>query len=372
MKTSLEIRSRIASPGTLEVWLEETTLPEIAADEVLVRIEAAPINPSDLLLLLGPVDPKELQASGSPTRPRVTAEVPEARRGAVAGRLDQSLAVGNEGAGTVLDAGADARALVGRTVAVRGGTYATHRVVTAAHCLVLPEGASARQGAAAFINPLTVLGMLETMRREGHTALVHTAAASNVGQMLVRLTRAEGVGLVNVVRSQAQGELLRGMGAEHVVDSSRPTFFADLVEAVAKTKATLAFDAIGGGPLAGTLLAAMEVVATRNATTYSRYGSPIHKQVYIYGSLDPSPTVLDRNFGLGFGVGGWLLTWFLEKIGPADAKRLMDRALAGLTTTFASHYKEEISLTEALDPATIVAYSQRATGAKYLIVPTKP
>jgi NADPH:quinone reductase-like Zn-dependent oxidoreductase len=372
MQTSLEVRSRITKAGKLELWLEEVPLPEPATDEVVVRIEAAPINPSDLLLLLGPADLTTLRASGPPGRPTVTAEIPEPLRAGAAGRLDQALPVGNEGAGTVIAAGADARALVGRVVALRGpGMYATHRVAKGASCMVLPEGTPARVGAAAFINPLTALGMIETMRREGHTALVHTAAASNVGQMLLRLCHAERIGLVNVVRSTAQERLLRELGAEHVVDSSRPTFFADLVEALARTKATLAFDAIGGGAMAGTILTAMEVVASRGATIYSRYGSSVHKQVYLYGSLDPGPTVLERKFGLAWSVGGWLLTWFLEKVGPDHAKRMQERVASELTTTFASQYKEEVSLAEALAPSTIAAYGKRATGAKYLIVPTR-
>jgi NADPH:quinone reductase len=238
-------------------------------------------------------------------------------------------------------------------------------------CLVLPEGASPRDGASAFINPLTVLGMVETMRREGHKALVHTAAASNVGQMLNRVCLADSIPLVNIVRSQTQANLLRKMGARHVLDSTSPDFRPALIGALAETGATLAFDAIGGGTMAATILAAMEEVANAGSTTYSRYGSPVHKQVYIYGVLNPGPKIIEGNLGTAWGIGGWLMTWFYQRIAPDAAKRLRDRVAAELTTTFASHYTAEISLTEALSPEVIAAYSRLATGEKYLIVPNE-
>jgi NADPH2:quinone reductase len=289
-------------------------------------------------------------------------------------RLDVALPVGNEGAGVVIKVGSDVQSLIGRTVAARGGgqgMYSQYRVQKARDCLVLPEGASPRDGASAFINPLTVLGMVETMRREGHKALVHTAAASNVGQMLNRVCQADSVPLVNIVRSQAQANLLRKMGARHVVDSTSPDFRPALIAALAETGATLAFDAIGGGTMAAIILAAMEEVANAGSTTYSRYGSPVHKQVYIYGVLNPGPKVIEGNLGTAWGIGGWLMTWFYQKIGPDAAKRLRDRVAAELTTTFASHYTAEISLTEALSPDVIAAYSRLATGEKYLIVPNE-
>jgi NADPH-dependent curcumin reductase CurA len=249
--------------------------------------------------------------------------------------------------------------------------YAKYRVTRAADCIPLPEGTTPRQGASAFINPLTVLGMVETMRREGHTAIVHTAAASNLGQMLHRVCLADGIALVNIVRSAEQAALLRGMGAKHVLDSTTPTFVRDLTAALEATGATIAFDAIGGGTLAATILNAMEEVAARKLSAYSRYGSPTLKQVYIYGGLDTHPTVLDRRFGMSWSLGGWLLTWFLQKITPEDTRRLAGRVAAELTTTFASNYSAEISLTEALSPATIAAYAKRATGEKYLVTPHK-
>jgi NADPH:quinone reductase-like Zn-dependent oxidoreductase len=370
--SGLELRSKITTAGALELSLEDVKVPTLAPDEVLLRVEAAPINPSDLGLLLGPADVATLRAGGTAARPTATASVPSARLASVAARLDQSMPVGNEGAGVVLRAGADARSLVGRTLATRTpGMYAQYRVAKVADCIVLPEGTTAKDGAAAFINPLTVLGMIETMRREGHTALVHTAAASNLGQMLLRACLAEEIALVNIVRSPAQVSMLRELGATHVLDSTSASFARDLTDAVAETGATLAFDAIGGGTLAATILASMEEAAARKATGYQRYGSSIHKQVYIYGGLDTGPTEIPRHFGMAWGVGGWLMTWFLEKIGPEGAGRLRERVARELTTTFASRYSREISLTEALSPSVIAAYGKRATGEKYLVTPNK-
>jgi NADPH:quinone reductase len=368
--TGLELRSRITAGGKLELWLDQVAVPEPAPGEVVIRVEAAPINPSDLGVLLGPADPATIKGGGTPERPTVTAEVPQARLAGVAGRLGQGLLVGNEGAGVVVAAGAEARALLGRRVAtLTPGMYAQYRLAKASECLMLPLGATSRQGASAFVNPLTALGMTETLRREGHTALIHTAAASSLGQMLVRLCGADGIPLINIVRNARQVSILRELGARYVLDSASPTFAHDLTEAVAETNATLAFDAIGGGALAGTILTSMERAATRKMTNYSRYGSPIHKQVYIYGALDTAPTEIHRNFGMGWGVGGWLMTWFYHKIGRQEAQRLRERVAAELTTTFATHYTAEVSLLEALSPAVIAAYNKRATGEKYLIAP---
>jgi NADPH:quinone reductase-like Zn-dependent oxidoreductase len=305
----------------------------------------------------------------------LTAQVPKGLMRAVAARLDESMPVGNEGAGTVVAAGPDpaAQALVGKTVALLGGAmYAQYRTAKAADVLPLPAGASAADGASCFVNPLTALGMVETMRREGHTALVHTAAASNLGQMLNRICLADGIGLVNVVRSEEQAKLLRDAGAKHVVDSSAPDFMKDLVAAITETKATIAFDAIGGGKLASQLLTAMEAAAVARMTTYSRYGSDTFKQVYIYGGLDIGPTELTRSFGFSWALGGWLLTPFLQKIGRDEANRLRQRVASELKTIFASHYTGEISLRDVLKPEVIKAYTRRATGEKYLINPTLP
>ena len=186
----------------------------------------------------------------------------------------------------------------------------------------LPAGTTPADGASWFVNPLTALGMTETMRRENHKALVHTAAASNLGQMLNKICIKDGIGLVNIVRSKEQADILHKIGAKHVVDSTADSFMDDLTNALVETGATIAFDAIGGGKLAGQILTCMEIAANKTAKEYSRYGSNVYKQVYIYGSLDNRPTELSRAFGLTWGVGGWLLTPFLQKIGPAEIGQL--------------------------------------------------
>jgi NADPH2:quinone reductase len=292
----------------------------------------------------------------------------------MAARFDVSMPIGNEGAGVVVEAGSApaAQALLGRTVAALGGAmYSQYRCVPLEQCLVLPAGATAADGASSFVNPLTALGMVETMRNEGHTALVHTAAASNLGQMLNRVCIKDGIALVNIVRNHAQGDLLRTMGAVHVCDSSSPTFVQDLIEALADSGATLAFDAIGGGKLAGQILMCMEAALLKKATQYSRYGSPVHKQVYVYGALGQGPMELNRNYGMAWGVGGWLVTPFLQKLGPAGMQRLKERVASELKTTFASRYAGEVSLRDALDLGNIAVYSKTATGTKYLINPSK-
>jgi len=292
----------------------------------------------------------------------------------IAGRLDQSMPVGNEGAGVVVAAGAsdEARALLGKTVAVIGGAmYSQYRSIKVEQCLVLPAGTIPAEGASCFINPLTALGMVETMRREGHTALVHTAASSNLGQMLNKICIKDGIALVNIVRKQEQADLLRGIGATHVCNASSPEFMQDLTDALVATGATIAFDATGGGKLAGQILACMEAALNKTAKEYSRYGSTTHKQVYVYGRLETSPLELTGNFGMAWGVGGWLLTPFLQKIGPTAAQKLRERVAAELKTTFASRYARTVSLAEALQADAIAAYGKRSTGEKYLINPNK-
>ncbi|MCX5746188.1 MAG: zinc-binding dehydrogenase [Proteobacteria bacterium] len=369
---NLELRSCITSAGQLELSLVASALAPLQPDEVRVRVEATPINPSDLALLLGPADLATAAVGGTPERPIFTATVPAERLPTVAARLDQALPVGIEGAGVVVEAGEAARALVGKTVAVAGGgMFARYHVARAHACLVLPAGTTPAQGAAAYVNPMTVLAMLETMRREGHTALVHTAAASNLGQMLVRACAQDAVPLINIVRSAEQVAILRALGATHVLDSTTPSFRADLVEAIATTGATLGFDAIGGGPLAGQILGAMEVAASRRATRYDRYGTSVHKQVYIYGRLDLRPTALDASAGFAWGVGGWLLNHALARSTPEVIGGLRARVLAELTTTFASHFAATLSLAEALQPDAVRMYGRRATGAKYLIDPSR-
>ena len=368
----LQLRSLVKKNGELELSLVSVPTPEPAADQVVVRVEAAPVNPSDIGLLFGAADMATATLSGTPDSPIVTARIPEAAMKSMAGRLEQSMPAGNEGAGTVVAAGvsAAAQALLGKQVAVLGGAmYSQFRCVPAEQCLLLPADATAAEGASCFVNPLTALGMVETMRREGHTALVHTAAASNLGQMLNRICQKDGVALVNIVRKPEQAALLKAMGAQHVCDASLPSFMDDLTNALVATGATIAFDATGGGKLAGQILGGMEAALNRTAKEYSRYGSTTHKQVYIYGGLDTGPTTFVRNFGMTWGMGGWLLFPFLQKLTPDALQALKARVAAELKTTFKSGYSKQVSLAEALQLDTIAAYGRRATGTKFLINP---
>jgi NADPH2:quinone reductase len=371
--TGLELRSTVDEGGTLTLSLEPVTLSPPEGDELIVRVEAAPINPSDLGLLLGPADVGSLVRGGSAERPELRFQVPHERMGGVRARLGQSLPVGNEGAGTVIAAGPEARPLLGRTVGMMGGAmYVEYRKLRARDVVPLPDGASAADGAAMFVNPLTALSFVETARQEGHQAIVHTAAASNLGQMLQKICLADGVPLVNVVRSEAQAALLRDIGATHVVDSRAADFRRQLADAVAETGATIAFDAIGGGTLGSDIVQAMEQAANRRATEYSRYGSTVFKQLYIYGALDTGPTTLNRlAFGFQWSVAGFLLTPWLQKAGRETVARMRQRVVDELTTTFASRYTRTIGLAEALDPDVLRAYERKATGEKYLIDPTR-
>ncbi|MFN3469511.1 MAG: zinc-binding dehydrogenase [Novosphingobium sp.] len=361
------IVSQLDSDGTLTVSIEDFTLAAPTGSEVVIRVEATPINPSDLGLLFGPADIANADFSGG----RIVARMPDPAVRAMAARHGMAMPVGNEGAGTVIAAGEapEAQALLGKRVTCfPGGMYATIAKADAAMCLELAEGISAEQGASAFVNPLTALSFTETMRHLGHKALVHTAAASNLGQMLVKICKADGIPLVNVVRSEAQVALLKAIGAEHVVDSSKESFLDDLAEALAATKATMAFDAIGGGKLVSQILSVMEQVANSGAA-YSRYGSNSPKHAFIYGALDLSPTILNRNFGFVWDVSGWLLTPWMAKLGPQVVERMRSRVMAELTTTFASHYKARVSLEQALSREAALEYNARRTGEKYLIVP---
>lgn len=374
-QTGLQIRSCVTAAGTLTLSLISVPLRPLDADEVLMRIEAAPINPSDLGLLIGPADMATATILGTVERPVVTATIPDTLRQTVSARVDQSLPVGNEGAGAIVAAGtsATAQALLGKTVAAFGGAmFAQYRILKAADCLPLPSGTTAAEGASCFVNPLTALGMVETMRREGYSALVHTAAASNLGQMLNRLCIAEGISLVNIVRSEGQANLLRNDGARYVCNSTSCDFEAELTVALAATGATLAFDAIGGGRLASQIISAMETAANQTAAAYSRYGSATHKQVYMYGRLNTGLVELNRGtFGTAWGVGGWLLPPFLQKVGPDAVKSMQSRVAYGLKTIFVSQYTREISLAEALQLQVISDYSRRATGEKFLINPSR-
>jgi NADPH2:quinone reductase len=372
--TGLQLRSLVKKEGTLELSLVTVDVPEPKPEEVIVRVDASPINPSDQGLLFGSADLSTAKVSGTAASPVVTATVPPAALKMLAGRLDQSMPVGNEAAGVVVRAGTSpaAQALLGKTVAIVGGSmYTQYRCIKAVQCLVLPPGTTPAEGASWFVNPLTALGMVATMRAEGHKALVHTAAASNLGQMLNRICLKDGVPLVNVVRKAEHVALLKGIGATYVCSSSAPSFMDDLTEALAATGATIAFDAVGGGKLAGQILTAMEAAINRTAKEYSRYGSTTHKQVYIYGGLDRGPTEFIRTFGQYWGIGGWLLTPFLQKIGFEAAQKLRGRVASEIKTTFASTYTKKVTLAEALKLEEITVYSKQATGEKYLIEPNR-
>jgi NADPH:quinone reductase len=370
--TALQLLSLVKDNGQLDVYLANAAVPEPGEKEVVVRVLATPINPSDLGLLLGAADMSTARASHREGLPVVTADITPQGMRAMGGRIGEAMPVGNEGCGVVVKAGKapEAQALLGKTVAMLGGAmYAQYRCLSVSQCMLLPDGTDPKDGASCFVNPLTSLSMTETMRREGHTALVHTAAASNLGQMLVKICAQDKIPLVNIVRSDAQAYLLRGIGARYICDSSSPDFMADLTAALVETGATIAFDAIGGGKLAGQILSCMEAAAIKRMKTYSRYGSDTFKQVYIYGGLDMAPTTLNRSFGFSWALSGWLLTPFLQKIGREETQRLRARVVAELTTTFASHYSHEISLADALKPDVMAAYNKRATGEKYLIRP---
>jgi NADPH:quinone reductase-like Zn-dependent oxidoreductase len=370
--TALQLRSTVKDDNTLELSLVDVPIPEPGPDEVLVRVEATPLNPSDLALLLGPADLSTIRVAGTAQRPVVTADIPENMMKLVAARVGESLPVGNEGAGTVVGAGSSeaAQALMGKLVGVAGGEmYAQYRCVNTFMCLELEPGTTAAQGASCFVNPLTALAMVETMRMEKHTALVHTAAASNLGQMLNRICIDEDINLVNIVRKPEQENILSEIGAKYIVNSSGEGFYDTLTDALAETGATLAFDATGGGKLASSILTCMEAAAVRNMTEYNRYGSDVFKQVYIYGGLDRSPTVLTRNFGFSWSVGGFLLTPFLQKVGLEKMVEMRAKVAAEIGTTFASHYTKEVSLAEALSAEAIAVYGKQATGEKYLIRP---
>jgi len=370
---ALALRSLVRADQMLELFLDMVPLPQPGPDEVLIRVEAAPLNPSDMGLLFAGADMAAAVASGSAERPVVTAPIPDAAMRGLAGRVGTPLPVGNEGAGTVVAAGesAAAQALLGKVVAAAGGgMYSQYRPVNVALCLELPAGATPVEGAASFVNPMTVLGMVETMRMENHSALVHTAAASNLGQMLNRLCIEQQIPLVNIVRKPDQEAMLRAAGAVHVCNSASAGFMAELIGALTATSATLAFDAIGGGRLASQILTGMEAAASAAAGGYSRYGSAVHKQVYIYGSLDRGPTELIRSYGMAWGIGGWLLTPFLQKIGLPRVAQLRDQVAAGLRTTFASSYTAQVSLPGALSLEAIAGYGRQATGSKYVIIPS--
>lgn len=368
----LELRSEVTGDGELKLHLVPVTVGPPGEGEVVVRVQASPINPSDLGLLLGAADPALLVAGRDDHGPTLTGPIAADRLGAMKARLGQSLPVGNEGAGTVVAAGPGAEALLGRTVGMLGGAmYTRYRQLKARDCVPLPDDATAADGASMFVNPLTALAFTEVMKRDGFTGIVHTAAASNLGQMLARICLADGIPLVNVVRKPEQAALLRDQGATHVVDQSADDYRTRLEDALADTGATLAFDAVGGGRNVNDILMAMEAAANRNAREYSRYGSDTFKQAYIYGALDMGPTVLGRGLGFSWSVSGFLLTPFLQGAGMEKVVAMRTRVAREIKTTFASTYTGTLSLAEALDPTNVATYNRKATGEKYLIDPSR-
>ncbi len=373
---SKEIRSKVTSDGNIEISIATTDKPVPTDDQVLIEVQASPINPSDLGLLLSfAADLEIINVTGSGDDTVATMKIHPALMGAMKPRLDESMPVGNEGAGVIVDAGANAKDLIGKTVGLAGGAmYSQYRAVPAASCLVMNEGTTASQAASSFVNPLTALGFIETMKMENHTAIVHTAAASNLGQMLVKICKDDDVPLVNIVRKSEHVDLLKSLGAEYICNTSDDDFVDSLVSALVETGATLGFDATGGGnngELPGQILAAMEIAANKTAKEYSRYGSDTYKQVYIYGGLDQSPTILKRSFGMSWGLGGWLLTPMIGRIGMERFQQMRERVAAEITTTFASNYIQEISFEEMLQPEIIKSYAKQATGEKYLVTPHK-
>ena len=373
---SKEIRSKVTSEGNIELSITKSEKPIPSADEVLIRVEAAPINPSDLGLLLSfAADLSSISSSGTEEEMVTSMKIHPALMGSMKPRLDQSMQAGNEGAGIIEDAGENVKELIGKTVGLAGGAmYSQYRCVPAASCLVMDEGTSPAEAASSFVNPLTALSFIETMKMENHTALVHTAAASNLGQMLVKICIADEIPLVNIVRKSEHVELLKNLGAEYVCNTSDESFMNDLVAALVATGATLGFDATGGGnngELPGQILSAMEIAANKTAKEYSRYGSDTYKQVYIYGGLDQSPTVLKRAYGMSWGLGGWLLTPMIGRIGMEKFQQMRMRVAKEIKTTFASSYAQEISFEQMLQPEIIKSYAKQATGEKYLVNPHK-
>lgn len=375
-QNSKEIRSKVTEDGEIEISIATVKKPTPAEDEVLIRVEAAPINPSDLGLLLSfAADLSSIRVSGDGDQTVTSMKIHPALMNAMKPRLGQSMPVGNEGAGVVEDAGANAKELIGKTVGLAGGAmYSQYRCVPASSCLVMNDGTSSKEAASSFVNPLTALAFIETMKMEKHSAIVHTAAASNLGQMLVKICKDDNIPLINIVRKPEQEKILKDLGAKYVCNTGDSDFTENLIAALVETGATLGFDATGGGnngELPGQILSAMEVAANKTAKEYSRYGSDTYKQVYIYGGLDPSPTILKRAFGMSWGLGGWLLTPMIGKIGMERFQQMRKRVAAEIKTTFASNYAAEISLEEMLQPDNIKSYAKQATGEKYLVSPHK-
>lgn len=375
-KHSKEIRSTVTGDGNVEISIAKVDIPTPADDEVLIEIYAAPINPSDLALLTTfGGDVSNIKVSGSGDSTVASMSVHPAVMRSMKSRVGQSMPVGNEGAGVVVDAGINAKSLIGKTVGLAGGAmYSQYKCAPAVNCLVMGDGIAPSEAASSFVNPMTALSFVETMKMENHSAIVHTAAASNLGQMLVKVCKSENIPLVNIVRKEEQVDILKNIGAKYICNTNESDFMESLVGALTETGATLGFDATGGGnngELAGQILAAMEVAANNASGEYSRYGSETYKQVYIYGGLDPSPTILKRSYGMSWGLGGWLLTPMLGKIGMEKFQEMRARISKEIKTTFASEYSQEISFEEMLQPEIINSYVKQKTGSKFLVNPQK-
>jgi NADPH2:quinone reductase len=372
-ESGLQLRSTISEDGVLTIDLANAPVPEPADNEVVIRVEAAPLNPSDMAFLTYPADLSTGRTTGSGADTVYTADVPAEMLAKVKARIGVPVPVGNEGSGTVVRAGRGeaAQALLGKTVAAIGGAmYCQYRLVNVAAVLPLGEGISAKQGASCFVNPMTALAMTECMSLEGFKGIVHTAAASNLGQMLNRICMADGINLVNIVRKEEQAELLRQAGAKYVVNSSSDSFREELSAAIAATEAYLCFDAIGGGSTQDDILSAMEDAATKGQGTIGPYGSDTLRQIYVYGGLNPEPTVLKRNYGFAWSVSGWLTSPFVAKLGLDKKMTMRRRVAAEIDTTFESSYHDEVSLAGALQAENIARFSKQSTGTKYLINPS--
>lgn len=366
--TGKQLFTTLTADGKLTLEVAENTFPAPTGNQVLVKMEAAPINPSDLAILTSAADFEHAEYSPG----KVVATMPEPFLSGQKGRHGQRLPAGNEGAGTVVATGDSdmAKALMGQRVAcVPGNAFSQYALADAMMCLPLGDH-SAETGASSFVNPMTALGFVETAKMEGHSAIIHLAAASNLGQMLNRICIEDGMKLVNIVRKQEHVDLLKSEGAQYVVNSSADTYMADLRAAIAETGAYLGFDPIGGGQASDSVLKAMEQVAASQMGEFSRYGSNQQKKMYIYGRLDlQNPTILTASYGLQWCVAGWLLTPFLQRAGMETVVRMRKRVMENLTTTFASHYKAKVSLEGMLEKDAILDYRQMKTGEKYLVTP---
>ena len=372
-ETNLRIVSTVTASGEVRIELDETPPARPGDGQLLLRVEAVPLNPSDLMPMLAGGNPADARFEGSPERPVVTVPLTPQLAQAGAARVGLPLAPGLGGAGTVVAAGKGAEALLGKRVAfltIAMGALARYCTVALEECVELPDDISAAEGADVFCNPLTALAMVETLRQTGQRAMIHTAAASNLGKMLVRICKEDGIPLVNIVRRGEQAEMLRALGATHICDSSQPGFADELGRAVADTGATVAFDAIGGGVMADRLLTAMEAAAAARMGGFSPYGSQDMKRVYIYGLLDGSPTMLPRaGYGMIWAVEGWAMPPVLARAGAERTGALVQRVVAGLTGTFASDFAQSVSLAGALSRDAMLRYCAKTTGGKYLVIP---